>query len=235
MRYADWMRLAETEYARLLALLRRLDDDQWQAPTDCAEWTVHQLVAHLLGAAESTASPRVLVHQLRLGRRERAGGPLVDGINAVQVREREGRTPAQLLAELERAAGKGVRARRRLPAPVRAVRLPLGEPLGVRPLGYLMGCIYTRDAWQHRADISRAVAQPMELTADHDGLVVADIVSEWLAIHRQPCRLTLTGPAGGQWVQGERGEMLELDAVEFCRIVSGRAPGTGLLATPVPF
>jgi hypothetical protein len=27
----------------------------------------------------------------------------------------------------------------------------------------------------------------------------------------------------------------QLDAVEFCRIVSGRAPGTGLLATGVVF
>lgn len=30
-------------------------------------------------------------------------------------------------------------------------------------------------------------------------------------------------------------ERHELDAVEFCRIVSGRAPATGLLATEVPF
>jgi hypothetical protein len=28
---------------------------------------------------------------------------------------------------------------------------------------------------------------------------------------------------------------LALDAVEFCRILGGRAPGTGLLATIVPF
>jgi hypothetical protein len=48
--------------------------------------------------------------------------------------------------------------------------------------------------------------------------------------------LTLTGPAGGRYVAGGgSGEELVLDAVEFCRTLSGRASGTGLLAQPVPF
>jgi hypothetical protein len=45
----------------------------------------------------------------------------------------------------------------------------------------------------------------------------------------------LTGPAGGHWAWGTSGPCYELDAVEFCRIVSGRGSGDGLLATPVPF
>ncbi|WP_181780636.1 hypothetical protein [Pseudonocardia pini] len=44
----------------------------------------------------------------------------------------------------------------------------------------------------------------------------------------------LTGPAGGRWEFGT-GPLLELAAVDFCRTVSLRERGTGLLATEVPF
>jgi hypothetical protein len=75
----------------------------------------------------------------------------------------------------------------------------------------------------------------MVLTPEHDGRLVADVVAEWVRRHGKPVELTLTGPAGGSFVAGESGENLELDAVEFCRILSGRAQGAGLLSTEVPF
>jgi hypothetical protein len=75
----------------------------------------------------------------------------------------------------------------------------------------------------------------MTLTADHDGVLVADVAAEWAERHGQPCTLTLTGPAGGTWTWGDGGESLGLDAVEFCRILSGRGAGDGLLTTRVPF
>jgi hypothetical protein len=34
---------------------------------------------------------------------------------------------------------------------------------------------------------------------------------------------------------GQHGADVQLDAVEFCRVVSGRAAGTGLLSCAVPF
>jgi hypothetical protein len=64
---------------------------------------------------------------------------------------------------------------------------------------------------------------------------VADLVAEWARRHGQPFTLTLTGPAGGSYVAGDGGEHIQLNAVEFCRIVSGRAEGTRLLTTAVPF
>lgn len=39
--------LLATEHAALVEDLRTLTDDQWAAPSLCAEWTVHQVVAHL--------------------------------------------------------------------------------------------------------------------------------------------------------------------------------------------
>jgi hypothetical protein len=83
------------------------------------------------------------------------------------------------------------------------------------------------------------------LTADHDGVIVADVVAEWSRRHGQPYRLVLTGSAGGSWSSGTGGEEIVIDAADFCRVISGR-PGTdrakswgdrpgGLLATQVPF
>ncbi len=87
----------------------------------------------------------------------------------------------------------------------------------------------------HRIDIARATGAPLDLSAEHDGRLVADVVQEWARAHAQPYELTLTGPAGGRCVRGTGGERIELDAVEFVRILSGRGTGRGLLATTVPF
>jgi len=87
----------------------------------------------------------------------------------------------------------------------------------------------------HRVDIARASGTALQLTAEHDGVLVADVVAEWSARHGQPYTLRLTGPAGGTWSSGVDGPQVELDAVEFCRVLSGRETGTGLLATEVPF
>jgi uncharacterized protein (TIGR03083 family) len=156
-------------------------------------------------------------------------------MTAVQVQERAGVPPAQLVHDLANVAVRAVRARRRIPGLVRAVPIPFGPPLGTRPLGYLMGCIYTRDAWMHRIDLARATGRPLRLTADHDGRIVADVVAEWAGTHGQPFTLTLTGPAGGRFSRGTDGEAITVDAIEFCRILSGRATGTGLLVHEVPF
>lgn len=231
-----WMALAEAEHALLMELLTSLDAEDWSRRTDCAEWDVREVVAHLVGAAESTASVRELLRQQRRGRRLRPGAPAIDGINAAQVDERSACTPEDLLAALPDAARRGLRARRRLPAPLRAVRVPFGPPLGVRSLGYLMDRIYTRDAWLHRVDVARATGRRLALSPEHDGRIVADVVEEWARAHGRSVDLHLTGPAGGRYTcGGGGGQELELDAVELCRVLSGRGTGQGLLATPVPF
>ncbi len=235
LRHRDWMTLAMEEYRRLGALLANLDAEDWLRPTDCTAWDVREMVAHLVGAAESTASIREMRRQQKAGRAMRPGDPDVDGMNDVQVAERTGATPEQLRDDLVDAGARGVRRRSAIPAPFRALPVPFGPPLGTRPLGYLMDRIYTRDAWLHRVDISRATGRDLLLTPDHDGRIVDDVVAEWARVHKQPYRLTLTGPAGGSWSSGEGGEEISLDAIEFCRILSGRAAGTGLLAQQVPF
>ena len=98
-----------------------------------------------------------------------------------------------------------------------------------------MGRIYTRDAWMHRIDISRATGSPLELTAQHDGALVEDVVAEWVSVHGAPYDLVLAGEAGGSWRSNGGEPSLTMDAVEFVRTMSGRASGDGLLARGVPF
>ena len=74
----------------------------------------------------------------------------------------------------------------------------------------------------------------MHATANHEGVLVDDIVRERASRHGQTFTLDLTGPAGGNWSNGE-GEAITMDAFEFCRILAGRKPATGLLAQQVPF
>ena len=105
-------------------------------------------------------------------------------------------------------------------------------------LGYLVDVIYLRDMWMHRADVAQVTSYEMDLTADHDGRIVADVVAEWARRHGQPFALELTGPAGGSFdeaADSPDAETLTLDAVEFCRTVGGRVEAPGLLATVVPF
>jgi hypothetical protein len=85
----------------------------------------------------------------------------------------------------------------------------------------------------HRIDISRATGRSPVLTAEHDGVLVADVVTEWAQRHGEACVLTLTGPAGGHWTFGAGGRDITQDAVEFCRGLSGR--GEPALDTEVPF
>ncbi len=115
------------------------------------------------------------------------------------------------------------------------VQQTVGGQFETWTLGYLIDTILTRDPWMHRIDISRAVGDAVTLTAEHDGVLVGDVVTEWAARHRTPCRVVLSGPAGGSWTFGAGGPTLELDAIEFCRVLSRRAPATGLLACEVPF
>jgi uncharacterized protein (TIGR03083 family) len=230
-----WMAIATEEYRRLSDLLRSLDEAEWSLPTDCPGWDVRAMVAHLCGAAEGNARLRESLRQAAVGVRRFRRPVLVDSINEVQIAERADRTPAQLVAELDDSGRRGVAARSRLPRVVRSVVVPFGPPLGTKSVGYLMDRIYTRDAWMHRIDIARATGRELVPTADHDGLLVRDVVVEWAAAHGRRFDLELTGPAGLRLSRGTGGPSLSLDAVEYARLMAGRGRGEGLLATTVPF
>jgi uncharacterized protein (TIGR03083 family) len=235
--HQEAMILAAREFDRMAAQLQALAPRDWAQPTVCELWDVRAMAAHVLGMAEAQASFRQFAHDFRAAGK-RSSGKMIDEMSATQVRERTAMTPGAIISRLAAVAPKAVRARRRTPAPVRwAVRLKNDPPFDAERwrYGYLVDTIFTRDTWMHRLDISRATGRPMELTAGHDGRLVADVVTEWAHRHGQPFALALTGTAGGQWRSGEAGEHLQFDALDFCWIAAGRQPGTGLMATKVPF
>jgi len=231
------MRVAATEYQRFVGLLRSLGPGDWAKPTECPGWDVRAVAAHALGMAEMAASIREASRQLKLARSR--GGLFIDALTALQVEERAGMTPAQITARFGARAARAARTRRRTPGLIRRRTMPVLQQVGGREeawtIGYLIDVILTRDPWMHRADIARATGTDLVLTAEHDGVLVADVAAEWAARHGQPYTLHLTGPAGGTWSRGGGGPLIETDAIEFCRVLSGRGHADGLLAVQVPF
>ena len=229
-------RLAATEYERFLALVRDLGPADWSAGTECPGWDVRTMTAHVLGMAEMVATVRELARQNRLA--GTAGGG-IDALTAVQVRTHAGADGQALVTALQAVAPRALRGRRRLSRLAGRVTLPEEQVVGSDRehwrIGFLTDVVLTRDVWMHRIDICRATGREPLLTPGHDGVLVADVVAEWAQRHGRPYRLRLTGPAGGEWSSGADGEVLELDAVEFCRVLSGRGTGPGLLSQQVPF
>lgn len=237
LHHAEAMGLAKTEFARMIDLLAQLTPDEWQLSTVCPLWNVQEMTAHIVGMAEAQASFRQFIHDFRAAGK-RSGGAMIDAMNATQVRDRKALTTAQLVESLTDVATAAVRSRSRTPALMRsAVHFKQDPPFGTErwPYGFLVDTIFTRDTWMHRLDISRATGRAMVLSPEHDGRLVADVVAEWARRHGHPFALTLTGPAGGRWFAGDGGGPLDLDALEFCWTLSGRAAGRGLMGTPVPF
>jgi uncharacterized protein (TIGR03083 family) len=229
--------LAEAEFVRFAEMAATLTPEEWAAPTDCTGWDVRKMVLHVLGSADAQASVKEFLHQMRRGM------PLnkvidshhwVDGLNELQIRERDHLTNDELVARLETIGPKAVKGRWGTPLPMRYLPVPFGPPIGWAPLKYLLDVGFTRDVWAHRIDVHAAIDRPMHLTAEHDGRLVADIVAEWAEVHGQPFELVLEGPAGGKFTEGTGGERVELDTLDFIRTLSGRLPGTGVLGNPLP-
>jgi len=238
------MRLAATEYDRCAEAFRLLSLAQWSLPTDCPAWDVRQMAAHMLGMAEMAASIRENLRQQRQAARMVAagGGVFLDALTGLQVDERAGWTPERITERYTARAPKAVAGRRRTPGFVRGRTVPqLQDVNGAREpwtIGYLVDVILTRDPWMHRMDIAAATGTPPRLTADHDGVIVADVVAEWAGRHGKDFELTLTGPAGGTWRSGASGPSWTLDAVDFCRAISRRPASLTLdelLNTEVPY
>jgi uncharacterized protein (TIGR03083 family) len=231
--------LARTEYARVADQLRALAPEDWSKPTDCASWDVRAVAGHSLGMMSDFTSFRAFVGRMRGAARaaKQTGAPVIDCMTAAQVADHAELSPAQLVARVDEIGPRAARWRAGAPAVFRM--LPMKEEVGGTPetwrMGYLLDVVLTRDPWMHRVDVARATGRDLELTSGHDGRVVGDVVAEWARRHGRPFALTLTGPAGGEYVAGSGGDLITIDAVEFCRVLSGRAPAHGLLTQEVPF
>ncbi len=151
-----------------------------------------------------------------------------------KVRERAGLDPAELIDRWTRAVPRALKGRRQFPPFLRPVRIGFEAPLGRRSLAYLMDIVYTRDVWMHRIDIARATGRQPILAAEHDDRLIADMVADWASTNHHAFSLHLSGPAGGTYTSGNDGPHHDIDATGWAWTISGRAPGSGLLANPLP-
>lgn len=230
------MRLAATEYDKVAGLLARLTPEQWKTQTDCPGWDVRAMAGHMLGMAQMAASLPEMMRQQRAA--AKIGGVPIDALTAHQVDKNAHLSTDELVSQMRTIGPKAARSRRRMPGFLRGRRFPEVQTVGGHDewwtLGFLTDTILTRDPFLHRIDIGQAIGVPLEPTPEHEGVLVDDIVREWAGRHGQPYRLELSGPAGGTWDEAAGGERITMDALEFLRALSGRAPAAGLLETQVP-
>lgn len=231
------MRLAATEYDRAADAIAAIPESAWSKQTDCPAWDVRALVGHVVGMAAMAASVREGSRQRKAALRR--GGVFIDALTDLQVREHAALSRDELLSLMRTLGPKAARGRRRTPWFIRRQTLPVPQSVNGRDeqwtIGFLVDVILTRDPWMHRIDLARATGVPLALSAEHDGVIVANVVQEWAERHGQPYRLRLDGPAGGRWSAGDGGQEISMDAVEFCRALSRRASHPGLLAVEVAF
>jgi uncharacterized protein (TIGR03083 family) len=219
--------VATAELAASIALLERLDEGDWARPTDCAGWTVHDLVAHLVGQYQGAASLWVFLRRHRRAHRRYPALSRLDAHNRQQLDDLGGHSGPELVAMLGAIGPKSIRARRRVPGLLR--RLHVGrmypeEPLPDDRLSYVLDVLGPRDPWMHRVDLARATGRPLPL-GGHDREIVAQVVADLGRAWEGPAvLLELTGPAGGRWALGDGSPVatVRADAVDYLRALSGR-------------
>ncbi|MFC8587090.1 maleylpyruvate isomerase family mycothiol-dependent enzyme [Streptomyces sp. NPDC057217] len=148
--------MAHAERAALVEDLARLDEEQWDEPSLCAGWTVHDVAAHLLDTARTTRLGFVVGlararfdfdRQNALGvARERGATPGETLERLCRVASRRSTPPAPLDSRLVEEVVHGEDIRRPLgltrayppPAVVRALRLQARTPASFGGAGELL-------------------------------------------------------------------------------------------------
>ena len=223
--------VAAAEGIALALLLRQLDGADWDRPTDCPEWTVRDMTAHLVGQAEGTRRPWVVLRRQRTGARNNPGRTPLDAYTAQQIAEHEGESGPALADAFADGWPRAVVAMRRTPGPLRRVSIATGIPdLPRMTVGYFYDSILPRDLWMHRVDLSRATGRALT-DQEHDAVIVDDVIGDLArAWAGPPVRLELTGPAGGAWSLGAGPPVATVaaDPVDYLRTLAGRQPDPAL-------
>jgi uncharacterized protein (TIGR03083 family) len=132
----------KADRAALIGICLGLTDDQWQAPSGCAGWTVQDLVTHLGNlfwlVVDITHLP------------DTSGVP-TERAQEIAVEARRGLSPAEVLADYEQVSETGMTKLAELAA--LDVEVPLGEDFGTYST-QVAPCAYVFDHYTHiRADL----------------------------------------------------------------------------------
>lgn len=143
----------------VLTLGHALSDPEWSSPTECPNWTVKDVYAHLIGGERWMASGHPQPEEYQAWAAE-------------PVLARRDATPAAILDELRRVyEHRLVQMERDAIDPATPAHLPTGVPVTLENL--LRSRVF--DVWTHEQDIRRAVERPGNLASP-----AAALAGEWL-------------------------------------------------------
>jgi uncharacterized protein (TIGR03083 family) len=218
--------LMHEELGRFIDLVETLEEDDWSKPTACTAWTVRDILAHQAGGYASGTGYREMFRQA--SSRPKPGQLPEDAINALQLKERAGKSPQELIAELRRVGPQAIQKWAYQFRFGKLLSIPHPVP-GRLPIRHLMWVIHSRDTWMHRLDICRAANRPFEQTVEHDGritaLVMLDVARSLLPkLNGMAILIDLSGSAGGIWQvgNGQAASRLRMDVLNFNIFASGR-------------
>jgi uncharacterized protein (TIGR03083 family) len=189
------------ERASALEIFTSLSDEEWNAPSDCAGWSVRDVVAHMGSTQHGVVDPSVMV-DMSGGTEQAMEGP---------VAERRAWSLADVLAEYESYSGQIVDMAATLQDPPMAeTMLPMGD-LGTHPMA-IMPNLFLFDTYCHlRNDILAPNGSVKRPELPRDETRVRPTI-EWMlaglpwmsadalaALLDRPLTLELTGVGGGTW------------------------------------
>ncbi|HEX6493731.1 MAG TPA: maleylpyruvate isomerase family mycothiol-dependent enzyme [Candidatus Dormibacteraeota bacterium] len=219
----DRARVLREERGAVLDLCRTLTPEEWATPSDCAGWSVQDVVAHMGAAFHGMFTPWLL-RVMRTTSIERSN----DG----DVESRRWWEPDRVLREYEswggRVLGLMPLMQRR---PLRAVPIPLGD-IGKYPMGLLASAL----TFDHHVHLRHDIAVPLGRTLPPPSAEHMAVVSEWLLAGMpqmcgealswvdRPLALVLTGPGGGAWTIGPL-------AGKGLQVQEGRSPAAAATVT----
>ena len=195
------------EREAVVAIANSLSTDEWNSPSDCAGWTVRDVVAHMASILHGVADPSVMP-DLSGGTEDAMEGP---------VAARRTWTTAEVLAEFETYSGQVAALGAKLQDSPRAeTRLPMGD-LGTHPMS-LIPDMFVFDTYCHlRNDILKPNGPIDRQEPPRDEKRLRPTI-EWmlaglpwmgaaqLAFVDRPITLALTGVGGGFWSIGPGGK-----------------------------
>jgi len=220
---ADRARVLRDERGAVLDLCRSLTPAEWASPSDCAGWSVQDVVAHMGAAYHGMFTPWLL-RTMRTSSIERSN----DG----DVEHRRGWEPARVLREYESWGGRVLTL---VPLtqrpPLRGLPLPLGD-IGKYPMGLLASAL----TFDHHVHLRHDIAVPLGRTLPPPSGEHMAVVTEWLMAGMpqmcgdalswvdRPLALVLTGAGGGAWTVGPL-------AGKGLQVQEGRSPAAAATIT----
>ncbi len=186
----------------VLAVARSLTAEEWATRSDCAGWTVHDVVAHMACVYRSVAEP---------GSVPISGSGDVEVDAELPVAERKGWPDADVLAEYEEWSEKGLEALAGLQHPPMADTVIPLQNLGSHPL-HLLADALAFDHYCHlRIDILRPLGPVDRPRSPADDLRLRPVMSWMFAgipqmnsetltpIVTDPVRFSFSGAGAGVW------------------------------------